>query len=83
MNRYIVTMVWGSQWIKWAHRDVPGSPVVGTSPANRGGCRFNPRSGSEDPLCLEAKTLKHKKNSSNIVTNLIKTLEMVPNKKTF
>ena len=61
MNRYIVAMVWGSQWIKWAHRDFPGSPLVGTSPSNREGCRFNPWPGSEDPLYLEAKKLKHKK----------------------
>ena len=27
-------------------RDLPGSPVVTTSPSNAGGCRFNPWSGS-------------------------------------
>ena len=61
-------------------RDFPGSPVMKTLGFQCRGCRFDPWARRYDPTCLKAKTPKHK-NSSNIVTNSIKTLKMVHSKK--
>ena len=39
--------------------DFPSGPVVGTLPANAGGCRLDPWSRSQDSTCPEVKNPKH------------------------
>ena len=62
---------------KKPQRDIPGCPVIKTSPSNAGGMGSIPR--------REAKILHasgpEDQNRSSIVTNLIKTLKMVHIKK--
>ena len=53
-------------------RDFPDSPVVESLPSNSGGASLTPGLETMIPLCLGAKTPKHK-DGSNTVTNPIKT----------
>ena len=62
--------------------DFPGDPMVKTSPSSSGLYRFNPWSGSSNPTCVMPKK-QDINNRSNIMTNLINTLEMVHIKKNF
>ena len=58
-------------------RDLPGSPVVKTSPSSAEGVGLIPGWGAKIPRCLVAREPKQKKDRSNIVTNSVKTVKMV------
>ena len=53
-------------------QDLPGGPVVKTSPSNAGGVGLVSSLGATIPRASQPKSKKHK-NRSNIVTNSIKT----------
>ena len=62
--------------------DLPGGPVVKTSPFKSRGCGFNPWSGSYDPTGFGAKKTKYKP-VAILVINSIKTLKWFPSKNFF
>ena len=63
------------------NRDLPGGPVVKTSPSKAGDAGSVPDWGVKIPHASSPKKTKHKKKRSNIVTNPIKTLKMIYIKK--
>ena len=62
--------------------DLPGDPVVKTSPFKSRGCGFTSWSGSYDPTCFGAKKPKYK-TVAIFVINSIKTLKWFPSKHFF